>query len=379
MDDPIDAGDEVYLDAVGGPVTTEALDRDVEAREARDRRCESNLFESLPLHRLLAYGRDHGPDVDGLAEAVGRSLTDELLEEGLSDEQERTAIRTLGERVLSDHRLLALAPWPEHERTGQSPPVAGSMTDLLDDLARRLTEGLPLARRVRYTRSDGDTVTSGVRACRDSAIDEVARRVVDAYEKMEAKQTWLWSLPRDTPGYLQPREAMRAGQTLADPALRDLIERGWDATVADHLTRKANSHPASREDYRDRWSDAAIDGERLRSIKVKIGERFLGRAGVAPPDGLRLAKHEGFLESVGDALLEAVYGEGCARIRDFDRLWDLSEWGALVARGFITPEEGEGMRMWAERDYRRLLAAGHITEGDCEWYERMDAIASGLP
>ena len=35
--------------------------------------------------------------------------------------------------------------------------------------------------------------------------------------------------------------------------------------------------------------------------------------------------------------------------------------------------------MWAARDYRGLLAAGQITEDDCEWYERVDAVESGPP
>lgn len=378
MDDPINEGEEEFLEAVEVRFDPEEGLRAIKASEEKKRRLKSNPFSSLPLHRLLAYGRDHGRETPGLAEAVGEWLAGVMLEDGLYEERQMATVRALGERVLADDRLLGLAPWPEHERIGQSPPVPGCLKDLLDEVGPRLTEGLPLALRVAYTGMDSSgNVSSGVRACRGAAIRQVASEVVAAYQRMEARQRWLWPLPRHTPDYLLPREAMRDGQELADPVLRELVERGWDATIADHLTRKANSHPASREDYGDRCSDAAIDSERLQSIKVKIGECFLGRAGIAPPDGLRLAMHESFLESVGDALLEAVYGEGRARIRDFDRLWDSGEWSALVSRGYLAPEEGERLRMWAERDYRGLLARGFITADDCEWYEQVDSVESG--
>ena len=106
----------------------------------------------------------------------------------------------------------------------------------------------------------------------------------------------------------------RDRQALADPALRELVERGWDARVMVHLTCRANTHPGNRENLGERYRDYDIDANRLKAIEVKIGERVLAPAGVAPPGGLRLVQHEEFLRGVGSSLLRTCYCEGCDRI-----------------------------------------------------------------
>ena len=339
----------------------EDLLRDLMVEADGERRLKGNPYQPLPLHRLLATGRDNGPATPGLAMAVGEALAGGMLEDGLSEERQSAVVQAVGERVLGDRRLLGLDGWPEHDLTRDPRPAIGCLGELWRALGRRLAEGLPLEWHGSW----------------QVAADELGRLAVDAYQRLEGKQPPLWNLPQNTPGYLQPREDMRSGQTLADPALRELVERGWDATVAGHLTAKANSHPASREDDRDRWSDAAIDDDRLQAIRVKIGERVLGQARAAIPEGIALEWHERFLESVGAALIEAAYAHGRYRIDDFDRLWEERDWHALVARGLLAPEEGEELRMWSAKEYRTLNAKGVIDLATCELYEQEDARRTG--
>ncbi len=250
------------------------------AASMRQRRLNGNPFDSLSLHRLMAYGRDHGSQMSDLAKAVGEQLVGDMLTDGLPEEQQLQAIQTIGERVLTDRRLLGLDPWPEFDRTLEDPPVIGCLSDLYASLGRELAAGLPLAKRVEWFSCGPDGATkSGVSMDRDRANDEVARRVVNAYQRLEGKVRGLWSMPQNTPLYLLPREEMGTGHALADPILRELVERGWDAMVMVHLTAKANSHPASTENHLDRAHDAAIDSTRLEAVRVKIGERVLETGG----------------------------------------------------------------------------------------------------
>ncbi len=375
MDDTVNNGPAREAGLPQGRSLEDEFLRELEVAAAPRRRLEGNPLAELPLHRLLAYGRDHGPQAPGLAEAVGEALAGDMLEDGLSEEQQLAAVRAVGERVLADGRLLGLAPWPEHDRAAGPPPPTGCHGRLSSSLGQGLAEGLPLAARVEWFGWGADGAeTSGVRMDRDRAADQLGSRVVAAHERLEGKLPCLWTLPRATPPYLEPREDMRFGQTLADPLLRELVDRAWDAMVMLHLTVKANSHPSSREDARGRWEDHVVDSTRLRSLTVKVGERLLSAGGVALLEGLRLELREDLLAKLGEVLVESCYVTGTYRIRTFDALWVGRDWDGLVREYLLSSEEAEELRLWTNRDYRGLLARGTIDAATCEWYEKMDQL-----
>lgn len=375
MDDTVNNGPAREAGLPQGRSLEDEFLRELEVAAGRRRRREGNPLAALPLHRLLAYGRDHGPQAPGLAEAVGEALAGDMLEDGLSEERQLAAVRAVGERALADGRLLGLAPWPDQDDAEGTAAPAGCHGRPSSAPGQGLADGLPLAKRVEWHSWDADSETTPcVEVSWDRAAEEVARRAVEAHERLEGKLPCLWTLPRATPPYLEPREAMRFGQTLADPVLREMVERAWDAMVMLHLTVKANSHPSSREDARGRWEDHLVDSTRLRSLTVKVGERLLSAGGVALLEGLRLEFREDLLAKLGEVLVESCYVTGTYRIRTFDALWVGRDWDGLVREYLLSSGEAEELRLWTNRDYRGLLARGTIDAAMCEWYEKMDQL-----
>lgn len=174
-----------------------------------------------------------------------------------------------------------------------------------------------------------------------------------------------WNLPKYAPGYLQPRDLMRSGGLLSDPELRGLVDEAWAARIQMHVTVRGNSHPASREDFRDQYADSCRDRGGLRAAQMRLGRKLLGEA--VPPKGLSADGKEEYVRLVGDALLRACYWEGCMKIDAFEQMWHDGEWGALAGYGWISREDAEELKLWSAQDYDALVRRGGLCAEEAEY------------